>query len=63
MSIIGTCDCCERRLVIISRCEAYGIETYACYLCRGDDSLDPYGEYDEMIAQYNEDNGQFGVGA
>jgi hypothetical protein len=45
--MIGTCDCCERPNVPLSHCMPYGIETYACYLCRGEDNLDPYGELEE----------------
>jgi hypothetical protein len=33
----GTCDCCGRTNVAISRTIAYGIETYACAHCFGYD--------------------------
>lgn len=31
----GTCDACGRNAVMLSRCDAYGIETYACAQCTG----------------------------
>lgn len=42
--MIGSCDCCERTNVPISRGEVTGIETYACFICQGDTDPDPYGE-------------------
>ena len=43
--IIGTCECCDRTGVPISRInQVFGIETFACYVCLGDTDPDPYGE-------------------
>lgn len=33
----GSCDVCDAQNVRISRCDAAGIETYACTKCRGDE--------------------------
>jgi hypothetical protein len=33
----GSCDVCEKQNVKISRSDVYGIETYACSVCRGDE--------------------------
>lgn len=35
MPVIGECDCCARYPVVLNRCWATGIETYACALCHG----------------------------
>lgn len=29
----GNCDCCDRRNVMLTRCWATGIETFACDVC------------------------------
>jgi hypothetical protein len=43
--IIGTCECCDRTGVPLSRInQVFGIETFACYVCLGDTDPDPYGE-------------------
>jgi hypothetical protein len=44
VSRIGDCDCCDRTSVPLGFVEAFGIETYACYICKGYDDPDPYGE-------------------
>lgn len=63
---IGSCDCCERMNVPISRIEpdrtSAQCETYACFICQGEDDVDPYGELEGSPA-WERDNGQFGVGA
>lgn len=45
---IGSCDCCDRTNVPISRGEVTGIETYACFICQGDTDPDPYGEMEAV---------------
>jgi hypothetical protein len=49
--MIGSCDCCNRQKVPISRGEVTGIETYACFICQGSDDPDPYCEMDTPSPQ------------
>lgn len=44
---LGECDCCnaERPLRLVI---AYGIETAACAICRGGDTLDLIEEFEEL---------------
>ena len=48
--MIGNCDCCDRQDVPIRHFEAgetnAGCETTACFICQGDNEVDPYGEMD-----------------
>lgn len=64
MSRIGSCDCCDRQNVPISHFDACAAhpEAWACYICQGENDVDPYGEIEGSPA-WNEANGQFGVGA
>ena len=43
------CDCCGQSTprALISRCWAYGIETYACPVCRGYTAEDIIQSFDE----------------
>jgi len=63
--MISNCDCCDRQNVPVSHFNptAAHPEGYACYLCQGEADPDPYGELLEGSEVWNEDNGQFGVGA
>lgn len=44
--MIGSCDCCDRQHVPVSKFNATGAypEGNACFICRGDTDPDPYGE-------------------
>lgn len=44
----GSCDCCGRMNVSISRCDQYGIETYACAHCFGYEPDDFDDEAEEL---------------
>lgn len=50
--MIGSCDCCPRMNVPISFSAAdqnnSGSDTYACFICQGEDDPDPYGELEEQ---------------
>lgn len=46
---IGSCDNCDRQNVPIMAGEACGIEGQFCFICRGDDDADPYGELDVRV--------------
>lgn len=55
--MIGSCDCCDRQHVPVSRFNATGAypEGVACFICRGETDLDPYGElFDEAMAAIDE---------
>lgn len=54
--MIGSCDCCDRQNVPVSNLVAYGIDTTACFICRGGDEVDPYGELDEAPALSSTDH-------
>lgn len=47
--MIGSCDCCDRQYVPVSKFSATAAypEGVACFLCQGDDDLDPYGELED----------------
>lgn len=46
--MIGNCDCCNRENVPVGRFNATSAypEGVACFICRGDDDPDPFGELD-----------------
>jgi hypothetical protein len=49
----GTCDCCDKPNRVLHRCEAYGIETYACAQCHcrplSDDADELQGEIEDLL--------------
>ncbi|SEE52805.1 hypothetical protein [Bradyrhizobium lablabi] len=44
--MIGNCDCCDREQVPVSHFNATAAhpEGVACWICLGEDDIDPYGE-------------------
>jgi hypothetical protein len=51
---MGHCDCCDQYRPLSKCTAAGGIETYACYPCRGFDEIDPFDEVDEHDSGYDE---------
>jgi hypothetical protein len=47
--IFGECDCCTKPNRVLHRCEAYGIETYACAECRHCSLSDDIDEIEDEI--------------
>jgi DnaJ-class molecular chaperone len=47
---IGNCDCCDRINVPGSVVTCPG-EPFACFICQGDDEVDPYCEMEEPCSQ------------
>jgi hypothetical protein len=45
-AIRAQCDCCGEFRYSITRCWAYGIETFACGACRGDPEAEAEAEED-----------------
>jgi hypothetical protein len=50
--MIGSCDCCDRQCVPVSRFSASAAypEGIACFICQGDADPDPYGELEDATA-------------
>ena len=50
--MIGSCDCCDRQNVPVSKFRAdqtsAQCETTACFICQGDSDPDPHGELEEQ---------------
>jgi hypothetical protein len=47
--IFGECDACATKNRVLHLCEAYGIETAACAICRGGDLSDDLDDLEAEI--------------
>lgn len=59
---IGSCDCCDRQNVPLSHFVDDYSDEWVCFICQGEDEVDPYGELEGSPA-WRRDNGRDGVGA
>lgn len=63
--MIGSCECCERQNVPILSCYNDKTKVFVCFLCQVEYDPDPEWNIEGSISwnEWQETNGQFGVGA